>query len=270
MISTAEGKHVLSHSAETDNEEVKEFLCTLSEEDLKQIVIDYNDIDKIASFENPLTLHILHRIYGYGSGSPAFAADRIIEYISSYFNMFPSQIKQAEMQDGKCAIKVCIPHICDNIQLVKEAFRLFEYRLCTPEDEIKRDRFVWLHFEPKDDTAEIRREETRLYFLIPYRKRGCIKHFGRFPYDNGLFHYFRNVYLLRGSINKDEIRKICALKRDANSDLSAINRFALYTLDLNKIPDEAKLYLDPNNHYGIYTPDTISPSVIINMEELNL
>lgn len=36
------------------------------------------------------------------------------------------------MHDEKCAIKVCIPHICDNIKLIKEAFRLFEYRLCTP------------------------------------------------------------------------------------------------------------------------------------------
>ena len=63
-------KHVLSqylHITETDDEGVKEFLNTLSVEDLEQIVIDYQSIDKIASFENPLTLHMLWRIYGFCS-----------------------------------------------------------------------------------------------------------------------------------------------------------------------------------------------------------
>ncbi len=249
------------------DEEVKEFLNSLSEEDLKHVVIDYNDIDKIASFENPLSLHMSHRIYGYCSDSSALTVELIIDSISSYFNMFPSQIKQPEKQGDKCVIKVCIPHINNNLQLIKDAFRLFEYRLSTPIDNFKQGNFIWLFFEPKDDAKEIRIEETTLYFLIPYRKRGSIKHFGCFPYSM-MFNYFRNVYLLRGSMDKEEIRRICALKRNSDPDLSTINKFALYTLDLNKISDDVKLYLDPNNHYGIYTPDTIFPDAIKDMEEL--
>ena len=112
--------------------------------------------------------------------------------------------------------------------------------------------FAWLLFEQKDDAEEIRSEEETLYFLIPYHKRECIKHFGRLLYENGLFNYHCNVYLLKGSTSKDEIKRICTLKRDANPNISNIDRFALYTIDPNKISSDAKLYLDPNNSYGIY------------------
>ncbi len=58
--------------------------------------------------------------------------NRLLNIYHPISTCFPTQIKQHEMHDEKCAIKVCIPHICDNIKLIKEAFRLFEYRLCTP------------------------------------------------------------------------------------------------------------------------------------------
>ena len=264
-------KHVLSqypHIAETDDVEVKEFLRTLNHEDLEQIVIDYQSINKTASFDDPLTLHMLWRIYGYCSHT--YPTEQVIEYISSYFAMFPTQIRKQETKEGKCFIKVCIPLIADNITVIKEAFRLFEYRLRTPEGELKQGHFAWLLFEQKDDTVEIRDEETTLYFLIPYRKRGSINYFGRLPYENGLFNYHRNVYFLKGSTSKEEIKRICTLKRDANPSISNIDRFALYTIDLNKIPSDAKLYLDPNNSYGVYAPHAVSQDAIINMEELKI
>ena len=78
-----EVKHVLSqypHITDTDNDEVKEFLSTLSHEDLEQIVIDYQSINKTASFDDPLTLHMLWRIYGYCSHT--YPTEQVIEYIS--------------------------------------------------------------------------------------------------------------------------------------------------------------------------------------------
>ena len=264
-------KHVLSqypHITETDDEEVKEFLRPLSHEDLEQIVIDYQSIDKISSFENPLTLHMPYFINGYYSVN--YPIDELTEYISSYFDMFPSQIRKQEQQEGNILIKVCIPVLADNIELLKQAFRLFGYRLRTPVDELKPGHFAWLHFEQKDDAEEIRNKETTLYFLIAYRKRGCIEHFGHLPYKNELFSYHRNIYLLKGSTDEEEIKKICTSKRDDNTAISDIDRFALYTIDLNKIPRDAKLYLDPTNTYGIYTPHAISQAAIINIEELKI
>lgn len=233
-------KHVLSqypHITETDDEEVKEFLSTHSNEDLDKIVIDYQNIDKCSSFENPLTQHMPCRIYGYCSLD--YPIEEVIEYVSLYFDMFPYQIRKQETQDGSFHIKVCIPLVANNIELIKEAFRLFEYRLCTPEERLKHGHFAWLLFEQKDDAAEIRNAEDTIYFLIQYRKRGCINYFGRLPYENELFNYHRNVYFLKGSTSKEEIKRICSLKRDANPKISNIDRFALYTIDLNKIPSDA-------------------------------
>ena len=264
-------KHVLNqytHITETDDEELNKFLNTLSNEDLEQIVIDYQSIDKAASFENPLTLHMPYLINGYYSVN--YQINEVIEYISSYFNMFPSQIKKQKQQEGSILIKVCIPVLADNIELLKQAFRLFGYRLLTSVDELKPGHFAWLYFEQKDDAEEIRNEETTLYFLLPYRKIGCIDHFGHLPYKNELFNFHRNIYLLKGSTDEEEIKKICTSKRDDNSAIFAIDRFVLYTIDLNKIPRDAKLYLDHTNTYGIFTPRTISQDAIIKIEELNI
>lgn len=231
-------------------------------------MIYYKNIHKADSFENPLTHYMPCGIYGYCSCD--YPIEDVIEYISSYFDMFPTQIGKQWTQEGTYNIKVCIPIIAENIIVIKEAFRLFGYRLCTPAEELKQGHFAWLLFEQNDDSEEIRNEEDSLYFLIPYRKKGCIKHFGRLPYENELFNDPRNNYLLKGSTSKEEIKRICSFKRDVNPNISSINRFALYTIDLNKIPNDAKLYLDPNNSYGIYTPHFISQNAIINMEELNL
>lgn len=266
-----DSKHILSrypHITDADDVEVKEFLSSLRNDDWEQIVIDYKYIDKTASFENPLTLHMPCSIYGYCSLN--YPIEDVIGCISSYFDMFPSQIRKQETIKDACLIKIYIPLIADNITVVEKAFRLFGYRLRTPVEEHKQGRFACLLFEQKDDAEEIRNEEDTLYFLIPYRKRGCIKHFGRLPYDNGLFNYHRNVYFLKGSTSKEEIKRICSLKRDANPNISNIDRFALYTLDLNKIPRDVKLYLDPNNSCGVYTPNVVSQDAIIAMEELSI
>ena len=149
------------------------------------------------------------------------------------------------------------------------------YNLRTHIDGLNQGQFAWLLFEYrplKDDTDIIRKEEITLYFLLPYRKIGMIRHLGCFPPNakNELFDCPRRLYFLKGSTSKEEIKRICTLKRDASPNISKIDRFALYTIDLNKIPSEAKLYLDPNNSYGVYTPHAVSQDAIINMEELKI
>lgn len=161
------------------------------------------------------------------------------------------------MREG--GISVSVPNIEENVQLIQDAFRIYEYRLSTPIEESTQGQFVWLDFEPHDDTQEIRDKETTLYFITHYHKRSCIRHFGRFPYQ-GLFHTTHNPYFIRGSITLDEIKKICATK----------GKYALFALDLSKIPQDVKLYLDPTNHYGIYTPTPISPDAIISLNELTI
>lgn len=269
-----EVKHVLRqypHITETDNEEVKEFLSTLSHGDLEQIVIDYNCILKVSTIDNPLSLHMI----GHLLSTRSEQIDKVRSSILSYFDLYEHQIRIVKVGEDTNRIKVCIPMIEENLQRIQLAFDLFGYYLATPKEQLHQGQFTWLLFEYrplKDDTDRIRKEETTLYFLLPYRKIGMIRHLGFFPPNakNELFDCPRRLYFLKGSTSKEEIKRICSLKRDANTYISNIDRFALYTIDLNKIPSDAKLYLDPNNSYGIYTPNVVSQDAIINMEELKI
>lgn len=267
-------KHVLNqypHITETGDEEVKKFLSTLSHEDLEQIVIDYSLILKSVDFDAAL----IYPNHTFINPIDARPIGRVVSYISSYFDLLPKQIRSKKTLGGLCKIKICVPLINKNLQIIKRDMERLGYNLRTHLEGLDQGQFTWLLFEYrplKDDTDRIRKEETTLYFLLPYRKIGMIRHLGCFPPNakNELFDCPRRLYFLKGSTSKEEIKRICSLKRDANHNISNIDRFALYTIDLNKIPSDAKLYLDPNNSYGIYTPNVVSQDAIINMEELKI
>ena len=280
-----EMKHVLSqypHITETDDEEVKEFLRTLSHGDLEQIVIDYKWISKHPGFDSALSIELFNtnplsplKAYSinYLDGKK-FPIEYVVSDTRYYFDLLPNQIQHDMTEDGVCHIKMCIPLIEDNFRLIRMAMDYFGYNLCTPEQDLHQGHFTWILFEYrplKDDAARIREEETKVYYLIPYYKKGVLKQLGlNYIAQKELFNAPRKLYLLKGSLSKDDIKRICMMRRDANPNLSNTNRFLLYTIDLNKIPSDAKLYLDPNNSHGIYTPHVISQDAIINMEELKI
>lgn len=269
-----EVKHVLCqypHITETNDEEVKEFLSTLSHEDLEKIVIDYSWIFKPVSFDDVL----ICPDHTFINPIDAHPISQVVSYISSYFDLLPKQIRSKKTRGGICKIKICVPLINKNLQIIKRDMELLGYNLRTDMEGLNQGQFAWLFFEYKplkDDTDKIRKEESYLYFLLPYRKIGMIRHLGVFPPNakNELFDCPRRLYFLKGSTSKEKIKRICSLKRDANPNISNIDRFALYTIDLNKLPSDAKLYLDPNNSYGIYTPNVVSQDAIINIEELKI
>lgn len=267
-------KYVLSkypHITETSDDDVKKFLSTLSNENLERIVIDYSWIFKPVGFDDVLMCPSDHTFINPIDARPI---NEVVSYTSSHFDLLPKQIRSTNTPGGVCKIRICIPLINKNLKIIKRHMKCLGYNLRTPVEQIHHGQFAWLLFEYrplKDDTDRIRKEETTLYFLLPYCKIGMIRHLGFSPKaKNELFDCPRRLYFLKGSTSKEDIKRICTLKRNVNPNISNIDRFALYTIDLNKIPSDAKLYLDPSNSYGIYTHKAIPQDAIINIEELKI
>lgn len=75
----------------THDKDVKKFLDSISDEEIKKIWIDYRKIIKCASHDNPLTTDM--QLLLNEALINTYPVDKTVEYISSYFDFIPEQIK---------------------------------------------------------------------------------------------------------------------------------------------------------------------------------
>lgn len=261
---------------EEDNrdKELKEFLNSLSEDELDKLCICYADITHAAGYANPVTISMLNR-YNINEGLiRTYPIEKTISYISSYFHLHPDQIiKKVSAENGVYQIHVLIPSIKDNVQVMIDAMKSCGYYLGIPRlENIKPNKWVTLQFEPKiqeDNSEQIRNEEKTLLHLTPIYNLRKIQSIGFSPRcKNELFDYPSRSYFLRGSVGRDEAINIGQQLCDINSSVGNKGKYALITLDLSRIPSEVKFSLDSNYPCGIFTTNNIGPDAITKVEEI--
>ena len=266
-------QHEVFNSEDDDREEkLKEFLNSLSEDELNKLCIRYAEITHAAGYANPLTISMLNKSKIDEGLTRTYPINKTISHISSYFNLHPRQIvKKVSAENEISHILVFIPSIKDNVQVMIEAMKSCGYYLGSPKlENIKPNTWVWLQFEPKtqeDNSEQIRNEEKTLMHLTPINNLRKIQSIGFSPRcKNELFNYPNRLYFLRGSQDKNEIMNIGQQLCDANSSVDNEGKYALITLDLSRIPSEVNFSMDPNYPYGIFTTNNIRPDVITNVE----
>lgn len=132
---------------------VKQFLDSLTREELEALLINYGDIVHVASYSNPLTIQMgknLHEglIHTYPIG-------KTISYVKSYFQLNDRQIQEVQAENEVSHIVVLIPMIGDNIGQVQRAMALCGYYLgYNKEVDTEYGKWVQMQFEPqiKDDS----------------------------------------------------------------------------------------------------------------------
>ena len=107
-------------------------------------------------------------------------------------------------------IKVAIPNVGRNLEMVKKAFSLCGYYMATPKEEnIPQNQWVALQFEPitqEDISDKLRKEEKILYHWAPEFCIEKIKNIGLSPRSkNSSFDYPGRIYLIRGSVSQREL-----------------------------------------------------------------
>lgn len=266
---------VLSLYEETEGKiqdsELNEFLSKLSEEELRKLWVYYSSIEHAASYSNPLTILMANSLHE--GLIHTYPIDKTISYIQSYFGLNSQQIKPIKAENGITHIHVIIPTIGNNFELIERAMGLCGYYLGFPQrDSIPSNSLVRLQFEPKiqkDDSEQIRDSETTLLHLTPIYNKKKIQSIGFSPRcKNELFNYPSRVYFLRGSLSPNGVMDIGQQLFRANNSLGNNGEYALFTIDLNKIPKDVELFLDPNYPHGIYTTSNIKPDTIINVSSI--
>lgn len=255
----------------TKDKNVLKFIKSLSKDELDQFWIDYSKLSPTTTYNNPLTIWMFMKLdEGLINTYPV---DKVIEYVSKYFKFNLHQIYKKEAENDVYHIRVIIANRDNNLEVIKKAMRLCGYYLGAPkESEISNYPVVELQFEPEhqvDESKKIRKEESILYHLTPMYNLTKIKNIGFSPIlRNELFSYPSRLYFLRGSVSEEEIFNLGKQLCKYNSSLGNNNKYALITLDLEKIPNDIKIFLDPNYVYGIFVTENISPNVIKDVREI--
>lgn len=265
-------KNEYSFLQDVKDKNVIKFINSLSKDGLDKFWVDYSKLPPVpATYDNPLTIWMLLKLdEGLVSTYPV---DKVIEYVSKYFKFNVDQIYKMEAENGVYHIGVIIANRDNNFEVIKKAMKLCGYYLGSPkENKIGNDPVIELQFEPKiqvDESEKIRNEETFLYHLTPMYNIGKIKHIGFSPrLKNELFSYPSRTYFIRGSVSKEDVLNLGEQLCAANTSLGNDGRYALITIDLGKVPDGVKMFLDPNYQYGIFVMENISSNVIIDIEEI--
>lgn len=237
------------------------------------IYCDYSQIDKAASYSNPLTIAMFNPKLLEEGLIKTYPIEKTVSYIKSYFNLRDVQIKVLECDSGIEQIMVMVPPIADNIKIMEKAMNYFGYYLAAPKDVNNiSGGLVWLQFEPKiqnDISQQLRKEETFIYHITPAYNRGKILKIGFSPRSkNSLFNFPHRVYFIRGSVSDRQIKTIGEQLCNANNSEGNDGSYVLFVIDLNKIPENIPFYFDSNYEYGVYTNSNIKPDAIVDVKEI--
>lgn len=228
------------------------------------------DISEIPSYEDTISLLMAEGI------SKSFPADKVMSYIKRHFKDSVIKIQEDATDYEKAKILVLIP--ADNVikDKVTRAMALCGYYLATsfsPPQYPALSNDVWLQFEPRYNTEifkEIKSHERFLIHLTPETHVEKILKQGLVPRSkNRLLYYPERIYFLRGSTPPQVIHElyenISMVYNFEKNDPTW--RYAGIFVDVNKLPDDTRVFIDPNfSEYGLYTLDNIHPNAIVDVK----
>ena len=231
------------------------------------------------SYENPVSLHFLQ--YGlcetklYEGLIMSYPIDKVIEYIKDYFKL-GDDIYKLECANEQEQIAVEVRNVGNNLHLIERAMDVCGYFLGFKKRIYKGDgvEWVYLQFEPKfqkDESVLIRQTETHLYHLTPKFYGEKILKTGFAPYHrNALFEYPGRIYMLKGSTPKQDILWLCTALKNMNKSKGCTERYMIFDVDINNIPQTCKMYTDPNHEHGVFLSENLHPSVITRVGDIML
>lgn len=266
----------LKLARQTDDVNFKSFLESMSDDELRKIWKSYKlSVGHGYTMDNPMSIHMFENI---DEGlMRTYSSKDVIKFLYNQYDIHPSQIKTIDKKEGVSYIKIQIPNVGDNVDEISHAMGVCGYYLSKPtrkELKTKINQWVSVQFEPRirpDDTKQIRKEESTLIHITPQYNLGKIKHIGFSPRSkNELFDYPSRVYFIRGSLDMSKIIEIGQELSDNNPNEFHNGKYVLIKIDLNRVPDNIKFYIDTNymDDTCIFTKQNIHPDVIIDIKEI--
>ena len=195
-------------------------------------------------------------------------------------------------------ISVLLCNVKNNVQNVVNAMNLCGYFLSRPkQDEVPPNEWMWFRFEKRNQNSyskQLRLQTDRLYHVTPIERVEKILANGFTPKSsNEFFSYPGRVFFFNGAEDKLNVLEWAVkllqsvIRKEYNKELQLLmingveknpyshshnlkKLFALMTINLRKVPEGVRFFMDSNAYGGVFTEDNLYPQVISNIEVYEL
>ena len=182
-----------------------------------------------------------------------------MEYVGKQFNI-PSFYMHAYDNNGVKCIAIDLPKNEEFQKRVDKAMNLCGYFISL---RISMDELDRIHYEPKFEEEE---EDIGnvLYHITSSSNVEKIRSIGLCPYHkNEFFKYPSRIYFFKGDTSKETLETAAKALDKYLRNKDRKNSYCVLKIDVNKLPDEVKFYIDPNMDGGVYTVNNIPPNCIM-------
>lgn len=183
----------------------------------------------------------------------------------------PSQFFRKVEANNKIYIYIVTARVGINDKLIINDMQKLGYFLGRKGHirNVKGMQFQVLQFEPtyqlqEDITDRIKEKYNSLFHWTPLYNINNIKTKGLIPQSiNKHFSYPPRIYLINGNADDKQIYHLGQELCIANDDKRNDGEYVLLTIKTQALPDNVRLYYDPNSRIGIYTEQPIPYNAII-------
>ena len=232
---------------------------------LKSICVDYRLILRLLTFGNKLdNPYVLKEAYG-DIADP----DEVVNTIVKRYHI-PKQLVLKREVCNRVYVYSVVANIGTNAELIEKDMEKMGYFLSSTMYYTKIDgiELHLLQFEPmcqlQDDiTDDVKTKYNCLYHWTPSYNVDSIMSGGLIPtHRNKIFNYPPRIYLIKGDVNKDELKFLGFSISCCNNDKKNDGTYTLLKINLNKIDNNVRFFYDSNSDVGIYTEHPINNECI--------
>lgn len=195
--------------------------------------------------------------------------DVVVSEIRKLFHLPEAYVYKLE-HFHKIYVYIIIPEKVEDYEPIKETMEKMGYFLSQDNEKFATNgrRYRVLQFEPTsqlqdDETDSIKHENNKLYHWTPeYNVENILKN-GLIPsHKNRVFNYPSRTYLMSDKYSQQEIFGLGQQLCIHSSDPQNTGTYGLLVIDVKNLPENIRLYLDPNSLIGIYTEQEIPSQYI--------
>lgn len=172
-------------------------------------------------------------------------------------------------------VALIIPNISNNKDIIISDMESLGYYVSDSwkerGDENDNNIYTIIRFDPRfpDNINNQVKNMGIIYHLTPEYNLESIKKSGFIPQNNNKkFKYPPRIHFLKGNINEKNIKSIGQQLCDENDDIRNNGEYILFTLDVDRIPNDVNFIGDSCYEYGICTEDVIPYDCVISKRNL--
>ena len=200
-------------------------------------------------------------------------AKQALKEITRKYGLMPWQTNVMRAFHGIDAC-LCIADIGNMVISIKEDMEQMGWFVSVMTMVTDPNGVNWLkmQFEPryqKDQTEEIKRLYPILLHLTPLSNLDSILHNGLTPRcENLAFQFPNRVYMFSCDATESDIVNMGNALAATSAHKGHNFRYVVLAINCKALPDDVRLYYDPNYDYGVFTETTIRPQYIRPIREI--